>query len=149
MDMEQILSDIEREKKKTASTKYIEAKNALANTVFPLLEEIVEWVAEELDSLSDDMDDLVDGIDEEEEAVGTELTFRVIGLLGLAAEIVSRLDRPDHPEELRKMIDTFNGAFEPTVQEIKDLLEEESAVDTQESEQDTEDTKTLDDTTEI
>jgi len=141
MELEQLRDDLARELKRATGAKYLEAKNVLVDTVLPLMESIVEWVSEELDAVSEDLDELLDG--NVETGVDEDLTLSVLALLGLASEIVSRLEHPNMEEDLKNLVNTFKNAVGPTMDQVKTLLE--PVEDIEETEEVTEVEDSLDD----
>lgn len=139
---DQVLADIAREARSTSSKKYIEAKNLATDTVFPLLETIVQWVAEELEEVTEAIDSLLE--EGEVELVPSDLAIKLIGFLNLTLAVLEKVQVPTDDGTLEEVA-ALKAAVPELVQEVIESSDLGDHVDYEGAlEEDSEDPQELD-----
>ena len=116
-DLQELLNDIERERKRAAQAKFLDTKSELANNVYPLLTAIVETLGEELNETQDALGSLISG---GESIIQPHLAEQIIGLIGLGLQMCDRMVATAVlDEETKQMIEQFKAGCNLVMGEVQ------------------------------
>lgn len=141
MDWEVLLADIEREQKRASKATYLETKRELAETILPLLAEVVEAANERLTEVEETLGALI----EDDSVIQPELADQVYGTLELGAHIcaaVKELPLDDVTKtRLYALVEAYLQAKQLTEESLAEVVldPEEDDEDDSEDEEDEED----------